>query len=41
MSGDTINIRVGENSYLLSLTHVGDFRKYFPNFDLSPPERSD
>ena len=32
--GDTIKIRVSENSSPLSLTHVEDFKKY-------PPERSD
>ena len=34
ISGDTIKIRVSENSSPLSLTHVEDFEKY-------PPERSD
>ena len=42
ISGDeTIKIRVSENSSPLSLTHVDDFGKYFPDVDLSPPERSD
>ena len=41
ISGDTIKIRVSENSSLLSLTHVHDFGKYFPDIDLSPTERSD
>ena len=41
LSGDTIKIRVSENSSPLSLTHVDDFGKYFPDVDLSPPERSD
>ena len=40
ISGDTIKIRVGENSLHLSITHADDFRKYFPDIDLSPPERS-
>ena len=40
ISGDTIKIRVGENSLHLSITHVDDSRKYFPDIDLSPPERS-
>ena len=34
ISGDTIKIRVSENSSPLSLTHVEDFGKY-------PHERSD
>ena len=41
VSGGTIKIRVSENSFPLSLTHVDDFGKYFPDVDLSPPERSD
>ena len=41
ISGDTIKIRVSENSSPLSLTHVEDFGKYFPDVDLSQPERSD
>ena len=39
--GDTIKIRVSENSPSLSLTHVGDFGKYFPKVDLPPPNCSD
>ena len=41
ISSNTIKIRVSENSSLLSLTHVEDFGKYFPDVDLSPPKRSD
>ena len=41
ISGDTIKIRDNENSSPLSLTHVADFGKYFPDVDLSPPKRSD
>ena len=40
ISGDTIKIKVSENSLPLSITHVDDFGKYFPDIDLSPPERS-
>ena len=39
--GDTIKISVSENGSPLSLTYVEDFGKYFPDVDLSPPERSD
>ena len=38
--GDTINIKVIKNSLLLSIIHVDDFGKHFPDIDLSPPERS-
>ena len=38
-SGDKIKIRVSVNSSLLSFTHVNDFGEYFPDVDLSPPER--
>ena len=41
ISGDTIKIKVSENSSPLSITHVDDFGKYFPDIDLSPPERSE
>ena len=37
ISGDTIKIRVNENSSPLSITHVDDFGKHFPDVDLSPP----
>ena len=37
ISGDTIEIKVSKNSLPLSITHVDDFRKYFPGIDLSPP----
>ena len=40
ISGDTIKIKVIENCLPLSITHVDDFGKYFPDTDLSPPERS-
>ena len=40
ISDDTIKIKVGENSFPLSITHVDDFGKYFSDIDLSPPERS-
>ena len=33
-SGGTNKIKVSENSSLLSITHVHDFRKYFPDIDL-------
>ena len=32
--------KVDENSLPFSITHRDDFRKYFPDIDLSPPERS-
>ena len=38
ISGDTIKIMVNENSSLLSLTHIEDFGKNFPDVDLSPPD---
>ena len=38
--GDTIKIKVSKNSLTLSITYLDDFRKYFPDIDLSPPERS-
>ena len=38
ISGDTIKIK--DISLPLSITHVGDFGKYFPDIDLWPPERS-
>ena len=41
ISGDTIKIKVSENSSLLSITHVNDFGKYFPDIDLLPSERSE
>ena len=37
---DTIKIKVNENSSLLSITHVDDFGKHFPDVDLSPPSRT-
>ena len=41
ISGDTVKIRLSENSSPLSLTHIEDFGKYFPDVDFLPPERSD
>ena len=38
ISGDTIKIKVSENSLPLAITHVDDFGKYFPDIDLSPPD---
>ena len=40
ISGDTIKTKVSENSLPLSVTHVDDFGKYFPDTDRSPLERS-
>ena len=40
ISGDTIKIRVNENSSPLSKTHVDNFGKHFPDVDLSPPSRT-
>ena len=40
ISGGTIKIKVKENSLPLSITHVDDFGKYFPDIDLLPPECS-
>ena len=39
ISGGTIKTRVNENSSPLSITHVYDFSKHFPDVDLSPPSR--
>ena len=39
ISGDTIKTKVSENSLPLSITYVDDFGKYFPDINLSPPER--
>ena len=39
ISGDTIKIKINENSPPLSVTHVDDFGNYFPDVDLSPPSR--
>ena len=36
ISGDTVN----ENSSSLSITHVDDFGKHFPDADVSPPSRT-
>ena len=40
ISGDTIKIRVNENSLLLSIINVDDFGKHFPDVDLSPLSRT-
>ena len=37
ISGDTVKIKINENSALMSVTHVDDFGNYFPDVDLSPP----
>ena len=37
---DSVKIKVSENSLPVSITHVNDFGKYFPDIDLSPLERS-
>ena len=36
--GDTIKIRASENGSSLSLTHIEDFMKYFPDIELPPPK---
>ena len=36
VSGDTMKTRFNENSFLPLLTQVDDFKKHFPNADLSP-----
>ena len=36
----TVQINVSEKSHPLSITHVDNFGKYFPDIDLSSPERS-
>ena len=41
ISDDAITIKVSGNSSPLSITHVEDFRKYFSDADLSPPEHSE
>ena len=40
-SSDISKIKFSENSPQLSITHVDDFGKYFPEVDLSPPEHSE
>ena len=40
ISDDTIKNRVNENSSPLSIRHVDDFCKHFPDVDLSPPSRT-
>ena len=36
VSNGTIRIKISEYSSPLSITHVNDFGKYFPDIDLSP-----
>ena len=36
ISNGTIRIKISENSSPLSITHVDDFGKYFPDIELSP-----
>ena len=36
ISKGTIRIKISENSSPLSITHVNDFGKHFPDIDLSP-----
>ena len=36
ISNGTIRIKISENSSPLSITHVNDFGKHFPDIDLSP-----
>ena len=40
ISGDTIKIKVNENSSPLSITHVDDFGIRFPDADLSQPSHT-
>ena len=40
LSGDTIKIRVNENSLPLSIKHFDNFGKHFPDVDLSPTLRT-
>ena len=40
ISGNTIKIRVNENSSPFSITHVNNFGKHFPDVDFSPPSRT-
>ena len=40
ISGNTIKIRVNENSSPLSITHFDDFGKHFLDIDLSAPSRT-
>ena len=35
ISVDTIKIKINENGFLLSVTHVDNLRNYFPDADLS------
>lgn len=37
ISDNTITIKISENCLPLSITHVDDFRKDFPNIDLTQP----
>ena len=40
IAGESINIKVNENSTQLAITHVNDFEYQFPDVDLSPTSTS-
>ena len=40
ISNGTITIKISENSSPLSITHVNDFGKHFPDIDLSPQDQA-
>ena len=40
MAGESIKIKVHENSTQLAITHVNDFEYHFPDVDLSPTSTS-
>ena len=40
ITGESINIKVHENSTPLAITHVNDFEYHVPDVDLSPTSRS-
>ena len=40
MPGESIKIKVHENSTLLPIIHVDDFEYHFPGVDLSPTSTS-
>ena len=40
MAGESIKIKVHENSTPLATTHVDDFEYHFPDVDLSPTSTS-
>ena len=37
VSNSTIKLKLQENGEPVAITHSSDFRKYFPDVDLSPP----